>query len=233
MPLEIYPITFSMPLGLGGVNCYLLAAPDACLLVDTGLSRQRARLETELQRIGCLPDRLRLILLTHGDFDHTGNAAYLRRQTGAQIAIHPSDAPMLTRGDMFANRGKANPILSKLAALFSGFGRDERVQPDLELEEGFDLSSYGVDAKVLHIPGHSAGSIGLLTADGDLFCGDLLENTKTPALGAIISDSAAAVASFERIKALPLRTIYPGHGKPFSRAELLASEALSRSREGG
>jgi hydroxyacylglutathione hydrolase len=228
-PATIHPITFTMPLGMGSVNCYLLATPEACLLVDTGLSRQRAQLEAALRDAGCLPDRLRLILLTHGDFDHTGNAAYLRRQTGAQIAIHPADAPMLARGDMFANRGKPNPILSKLAALFSSFGRNERIQPDLDLEEGFDLNPYGLDARVLHIPGHSAGSVALLTAEGDLFCGDLLENNKTPALGAIISDSAAAVASFERLKSLPLRAIYPGHGKPFSRAELLASEALSRT----
>jgi hydroxyacylglutathione hydrolase len=227
MPLTIHPITFPMPLGLGSVNCYLLASPEACLLVDTGLSRQRAQLEGELQRLGCTPDKLRLILLTHGDFDHTGNAAYLRRQTGAKIAIHPADAEMLTKGNMFVNRGKANPVISKLAALFSGFGKNERTQPDLDLEEGFDLNPYGVDAKVLHIPGHSTGSVGLLTADGDLFCGDLLENTKTSSLGAIIADSAAAVASLERIRGLPLRTIYPGHGKPFSRAELLASEALS------
>jgi len=42
------------------------------------------------------------------------------------------------------------------------------------LEEGQPLSDVGLDASVLHLPGHSKGSIGILTASGDLFCGDLL-----------------------------------------------------------
>ena len=58
-----------------------------------------------------------------------------------------------------------------------GFGKSERFKPDFYIEEGYEFSEYGFDAKVLYIPGHSRGSIGILTAGGDLFCGDLLENT--------------------------------------------------------
>jgi glyoxylase-like metal-dependent hydrolase (beta-lactamase superfamily II) len=54
-------------------------------------------------------------------------------------------------------------------------------KPDLYIDEGYDFSGYGFDAKVLELPGHSKGSIGTLMTSGDLFCGDLLVNTDKPA----------------------------------------------------
>jgi glyoxylase-like metal-dependent hydrolase (beta-lactamase superfamily II) len=49
-----------------------------------------------------------------------------------------------------------------------------------------------------------------------LFCGDLLENTKGPALNALTDDSAAANASVAKLEALKIGTVYPGHGQPFA-----------------
>ena len=89
------------------------------------------------------------------------------------------------------------------------------------VDEGYDLSEYGLDAKVLHLPGHSKGSIGILTADGDLFCGDLFKNRDKPVLSSIMDDLAAAKASVEKLKVLKIRTVYPGHGKPFLMEELV------------
>ena len=75
---DIQTITLSMPYRLGTVNCYLLKTRDGFALVDTGSSNRRTELECELARAGCQLGDLKLIALTHGDFDHTGNAAYLR-----------------------------------------------------------------------------------------------------------------------------------------------------------
>jgi hydroxyacylglutathione hydrolase len=66
------------------------------------------------------------------------------------------------------------------------FSKSHRFRPDFYVEEGDDFSEYGFDAQVLLIRGHSKGSIGILTAGGDLFCGDLLENLKKPATNSII-----------------------------------------------
>ena len=79
----------------------------------------------------------------------------------------------------------------------------------------YDLSRYGSDAKVIHIPGHSKGSIGILTVGGDLICGDLLENTNKPSLNSTMDDLTAANISVEKLKSLKVNTVYPGHGKPF------------------
>jgi len=76
---------------------------------------------------------------------------------------------------------------------------------------------------VLSIRGHSKGSIGILTENGALFCGDLLENTKGPAENSIMDDRAACKASIEKLANLPVETVYPGHGAPFSMAQFDAS----------
>jgi glyoxylase-like metal-dependent hydrolase (beta-lactamase superfamily II) len=62
------------------VNCYLVKTPDGYILVDTGYSNQRIKIEKALDEEGVQPGNLKLILLTHGDFDHTGNSAYFREK---------------------------------------------------------------------------------------------------------------------------------------------------------
>ena len=201
---------------MGSVNCYLLRASEGFVLVDTGAPNARARLRRTLEDSGCLPGKLNLILITHGDFDHTGNAAQLRRALGGAIGMHADDARMAEIGDMFVNRSRPNAILRALVPLLIGFGKAERFSPDVLLEDGTAPAEYGLDARVIGLPGHSKGSIGILTADGDFFCGDLLESTKQPGLGSIIDDRQAALASLARLRELKIRMIYPGHGVPFS-----------------
>ena len=208
-------IRLTMPLKLGSVNCYLVQGSTGFALIDTGVSSRRADLDREIESAGCGPGCLQLIVLTHGDFDHSGNAAYLRAKHGARIAMHRDDVGMVERGDMFWNRKKTNIVIRMLAPLLFGFGRSGRFSPDLHVGDGSDLSEYGFEAQVVHIPGHSQGSIGVLTAAGDLFCGDLLENTDKPALGSLVDDHAAMQASVEQLGRLGIGTVYPGHGRPF------------------
>jgi len=219
MSEEITAIGVPMPFHLGNVNCYLICAEKTFFLVDTGAPAGRAFLEKELERLGVGRGNLRLIVLTHGDFDHTGSAAALRQKFGAQIVMHPDDAGMAETADMFWNRGKANWLVKKAIPALFGFGRRSRFSPDILASEGFDLSSYGLDARLLSLPGHSQGSIGLLTGSGDLFCGDLLMNEKGK-LSLGYGAPAGFAASIARVRTLPLRRIYPGHGQPFGPEEL-------------
>ncbi len=221
---EIRVITVPLPYKLGSVNCYLLESGAGYLLIDTGASNSRAELEKELARSGCEPGKLVLIVLTHGDFDHIGNCAYLREGFGAKLAMHRDDAGMAQQGDMFWNRKSGNTLQRSLAPILFRFPKSRRFTPDLFLEDGSDLSEYGFDAQVVLLPGHSKGSIGILTAGGELFCGDLLENGKKPALNAIMDDVVAAQASIEKLRGLGVGTVYPGHGRPFP-MELLVETA--------
>ena len=212
---RIRVISLSMPFRLGTVNCYLVETDTGFIVIDTGASNQRRELERELSSAGCLPGDLHLIVLTHGDFNHTGNAAYLRNSFGAKIAMHPDDAGMAQHGDMFLSRSSGNAIFRSLAPILFRFSESNRFEPDLYLRDGDNLSEYSFDAQIVSIAGHSRGSIGILTSDGDLFCGDLLENTKKPALNSLMDDAAACEASIEKLQGLEIATVYPGYGEPF------------------
>jgi hydroxyacylglutathione hydrolase len=91
----------------------------------------------------------------------------------------------------------------------------ETFAPDVLADDGCDLGQYGIDATIVHLPGHSPGSLGVLTAEGDLFCGDLLYNWRRPSVP-IIDDAAAHAASMRKLRGLRVTRVYPGHGKPFA-----------------
>lgn len=215
MPLDLKTITLQLPFHLGSVNCYLIRTASGFLLVDTGGKSARKDLDRQLEQAGCLPGTLDLVLLTHGDFDHCGNAAYLRSAYGTRIAMHPGDAGMVERGDMFLNRKKPNALVRALVPLLMGFAHADRFSPDVLLADGYDLTPHGLEAKVISLPGHSPGSIGILTAEGDFFCGDLYENMNGPVLNSIMDDPEAANNSIAYLLTMKICKVYPGHGRPF------------------
>jgi glyoxylase-like metal-dependent hydrolase (beta-lactamase superfamily II) len=213
----------------GGVNCYLLKAAKGFFLIDSGFAKNRAAIEADLQNSGCTPGNLNLIILTHGDFDHSGNCKYFREKFGAKIVMHPADCRMVKAGDLFCSR-KSNALMRGMGKLIlvvlnTQLKEEDRFTPDVCVEDGFDLSVFGLHAKVIHIPGHSFGSIGILSVAGDFFCGDLLENKKQPARNSLMPDKQAFNASIEKLKALKIGTTYPGHGEPFKFEQFLEAQS--------
>ena len=205
-----------------GVNCYLLKSEDNFLLIDTGFYFKRRAMDRELEKYGVRAENLKLIIITHADLDHTGGCCYLREKYGVKIAVHPEEARSAATGNMAANRGGGIGVFGKkVFSLFSIFIRSSRFEPDLNFEDGQDLSEYGFDAKVLHLPGHSRGSIGVLTGDGALFCGDLLANSRQPFKNKIVDNRLEMDASIERLKELDVKIIYPGHGNPFTMEDFI------------
>ena len=220
---KIKTISLLLPFKFGSVNCYLIENDSKYILIDTGSSKQRTQLEKELKNAGCKPGNLKLIVITHGDFDHTGNANYLRHKFASQIAMHQEDLGMAEHGDMFFNRKQPNILIRKIIPMLLGFGKGERFKPDIFIGAGNDLYQYGFDADIISIPGHSKGSIGILLDNGDLFCGDLLENTENPALNSIMDNIDAVKTSVEKLKRLKIKMVYPGHGQAFSMQQLVSS----------
>ncbi len=210
---DYYPIKF------GWVNCYLIKTEGGYILIDTGFPRKRKQLEKALEEVGCSSSNLKLIIATHGDFDHTGNCDYLREKYKTKIAMHAHDSGMVEHGDMLWGRKMRNlftrMILKVLLLLFRA-GKFRKFKPDIFLEEGYDLSSFGLKAKVIHLPGHSKGSIGILTSSGNLFCGDLFMNTgKKPGKSSLVDNSIELDASVTKLKNYNFFNVYPGHGSSF------------------
>ncbi len=81
----------------------------------------------------------------------------------------------------------------------------------------------GLPLTIVSLPGHTADNIGLVTDDGELFCGDAAMNG-FPSVGRNIiwiEDMAAYRRSWDAMIALPAETIYPSHGKPFPTSDLV------------
>jgi hydroxyacylglutathione hydrolase len=226
-------------IGFAGVNAYLVAARDGFVLVDTGKPESRAELIARLERAGCRHGDLRLIVLTHGDYDHAGNAACLREKYDAEVAMHAGDAGRVESADWSLGmkpRPDRFPLLFRAVAAVVRPGPFDVFTPDVLVEDGDSLGSAGLDATVVHLPGHTRGSIGVLTAWGELFCGDLMDSMLgRPSLEFFIDDMAAAEASLARLRGLGVGRVYPGHGKPFMLEHTHSKRAgrrRSRARRG-
>lgn len=229
-------MTDIIKINLGGVNSYLVKTEQGFILFDTGgplildkqFSDRQEELQKKLDTAGCTDSKLKLIILTHGDYDHTWNAAYLKTSYNAQIAMHANDRRLVenptmenwTEGFQYRPlafrlafrllRKKIEKLTVKMLNVFTPF------TPDCLLNDGFDLSIYGLDAAVIHIPGHTNGSIAVLTKDGSLISGDIYSNNKKPKPADNAVDFAQLAASVKRLKGFPIKTVYPGHGEPFN-----------------
>jgi glyoxylase-like metal-dependent hydrolase (beta-lactamase superfamily II) len=211
---------------LSFVNAYVVKAKEGFVLIDTGLSSQWRKLEKELISAGCLPDKLKLVILTHGDADHAGNAKNLQEKYHVKIAMHKDDYAIIETS--FSGKRKVKPLAMKIMFGVVSVVRKlrknninlSRFKPDIWLQDGQSLQKYGFHASVVHIPGHTKGSIAIVMDHGDLFAGDTLVNARKPQAATIIENEAELKESIEKLRKLRIRTVYPGHGRPFSMESL-------------
>ncbi len=154
-------------------NCYLLRG-EKPVLVDTGAPGDLSRILAGLQANGVAPKDLALILLTHGHSDHAGCAAELRRRSGAQIALQAGDVPLVRAG-----RNGVIAVQDWLGRVLRPFVNEEfeAFEPDLVFQEGIALEPYGLRGRVLPTPGHTAGSVSVVLANGEALIGDVLRGS--------------------------------------------------------
>jgi glyoxylase-like metal-dependent hydrolase (beta-lactamase superfamily II) len=82
--------------GVSGANSFLVIADEGVAVIDTGLPGNEKKIVEYAKKVGVEPGKLRYIILTHPDLDHSGSAAKLKGLTGAKVAIHEADAPRLS-----------------------------------------------------------------------------------------------------------------------------------------
>ncbi len=198
-------------------NCHLLwdAAGDA-VVVDPG--GDAGDILGELERRGL---KLRVILNTHGHVDHVGANAGLHAATGAPVAIHPADAPML-----------GSELLCGAAWLGMEF---EPHQPDVLLADGGAAGFGPMTFEVRHTPGHSPGSCILVDhAQGEVFSGDLVFRGSVGRWDLPGGNRDDLLRSLrEKLVTLPPHyRIHPGHGESTTvGAEIVSNPYLQGMRD--
>lgn len=222
-------------INLDGVNCYLGKSEQGFVLFDTGghitmdkaFTNRQDALVKELESQGCKPGNLKAIILTHGDNDHVANAAFLREKYQTVIAMHEADVELVSNLtiEKMMESFQFSSIVFKMMFLFLNkiirriaaktLEDYKEFKPDVLLKEGDSLSDYGFYAKVIYLPGHTAGSIGILTKEGELISGDTFANMKKPSLAPNALDFKQLKASVKKLKTMNIKKIYPGHGEPF------------------
>lgn len=195
----------------GNGNCYIISNGENAVLVDTHMKKYREKIIK-----ACKPYNISLIILTHGHFDHVQNAEFLSEMLNAPIAMHKSDISLIP--DNMTQTLHAHTLLGKvvLFASIKGFNSDNlpKFTPSVFLKEGDTLDDYKISAKIIELPGHTDGSIGIDIEETDLIVGDALMNMFYPTVSMLYHDKSAMLQSAEKISNLGDRTIYFGHGKP-------------------
>jgi glyoxylase-like metal-dependent hydrolase (beta-lactamase superfamily II) len=204
------------------VNTYLLRG-ERSVLVDAGFPADAAAIREALARYSLLPHDLALLFITHGHYDHFGSAAALQSGSAVPVSIHPAEADRLIAG-------VTTPVevLTTTGYVISALPTDARpavpVTPTVLLAGGETLRAYGVNAQVLHTPGHTAGSLSLLIDGmaiiGDLLAGSLLYPNQPdyPFFIDAQADQPHILSSLRRLLDAGAHTFFPGHGLPFDRA---------------
>ena len=150
-------IITTLPVGMIQTNCYIAGCSETKegVIIDPGGNPERILAEVERQGLS-----IKYVLNTHAHFDHTDANGAIVQATGAPLALHPQDLPLLK-----ASGG---------AAMF-GMQADTSPLPDLELQDGDELEVGTLRFKVLHTPGHTPGHVCFYEqAEGVLFDGDVL-----------------------------------------------------------
>ncbi len=195
----------------GNGNCYIIENGVDGILVDTG---KREYVNRVIE--ACKSYHVKLIVLTHAHFDHAENAAQISNTLGIPIGMNEKDCDLIqsnTNQALSAKTFLGKIVLSASLKEFSVRTMQE-FQPDVLLNDGDSLADYGVNAKIIVLPGHTKGSIGIDVDDTHLIVGDALMNMFYPTVSMLYYSQKDMLDSARKISGLGNRTIYFGHGKP-------------------
>jgi glyoxylase-like metal-dependent hydrolase (beta-lactamase superfamily II) len=220
------------PVRLGGVNIYLIQTERGHILVDAGMPNAGAKLDQAFTKAGVDPKSVQLIVLTHGHLDHIGSVAYAKQITGGKVLCHRSLAASLQASKIEKAVPQTRNLGIRLMNALSNLLKFEGVEPDIVMDDEYNLGAYGIAGKIVHTPGHSASSISIVLDNGETLIGDLVreEGGGEIGLGAFYDDKPLLLESLEKVAALEPTTIYLSHGDRIDHATLV--EVIRASRKG-
>ena len=200
-----------------GSRSTVLVEDGRAVLVDTGLQGSINPIRSSLKQLGISLDSIDAVVITHAHPDHCGglgevvagrNITVVAHQEDAEVISGTKTAPNPLQNEFFARM--AEPVLPKLMGRF--------VPVDLHIEDG-QIIPFGTEIRVVHLPGHTAGSIGLhLPSKRVIIVGDALQykfsRKLSPPSHRVTQDSEKALRSLEKLLDLDFDIICFSHFPP-------------------
>lgn len=196
------------------LNSYLWLGNSGVTIFDTGWESSASIIEAALLELGRRPSDVERVILSHFHDDHAGAAAEISGWSDSEIVCSVVEAPVI--------RGSADGPLPRFTAaeraIHAEPTRPPRAQPcrvDTEVVDG-DTLAFAGGAHVLHVPGHTPGSIALHIPDLDLvLTGDsVAEFNGQVVLGVFNVDRHETALSAHKIASTGASAAGFGHGEP-------------------
>jgi hydroxyacylglutathione hydrolase len=196
---------------------YIIQQDNNFIIVDTGMKGHAEKSILKLQEFGIRPGALKLIILTHTHYDHSGGAQRIRKWSGAALAVHSSEAEYLQNG--YTPLPKGSLLLTRF---ISWLGRKSNyrqayyppVIADVIFEDQLDLVPYGIDGKVIPTPGHTKGSASVILDNHKAIVGDTLFGIRKGSVFPVFADNITELyKSWEKLIRCGCTIFFPGHGK--------------------
>ena len=211
----VHPISCGFGIG------FLIENSNGLYLIDTGSPGYHEQVLRKMKALA--RNDLKLILITHAHYDHYGNASALREQTSAKIAVHHFDAEsMLFAQSPLGSSRRYGFLFPPVQFILNKINSILPTTADILLEDGDSLQEYGLDAKVLHTPGHTTGHCCFIIEDGIAFAGDLIGRRPRTHLQNLLATNWQQIpGSIQKLKKEKPNLIYTGHSiTPISNEDL-------------
>lgn len=160
---------------MGITRCYVIQ-DKGTIMVDSGPPDKLSTFIKAMKKASIDPKQIKLIVHTHGHWDHIASAKAIKETTGAQIAMHEPDKEWLEKSLNRLPPGVTTwgRIMMSLTSRYMRSSNIPATTVDIVLHgEEFSLLPFGIPGKVLFTPGHTMGSVSILLETGDAFVGDL------------------------------------------------------------
>ena len=216
-----------------GARVTLLARDGEALLVDTGLKGSSGAIESALDEIDLSLDQIRRVVLTHYHPDHSGGLSELVAGRKMRVAVHRAEADIIAGGEPLPNPMQ-NKLLAKVTQPVMETLMGDPVPVDDRLDDG-DVIPFATEVRVVHLPGHTAGSIALyLPSEKIIIVGDALQyklaHKLSPPAPNVTQRPYEAMKSLAKLLKLNFDTICFSHYPPLREGSYAALRVLIEQR---
>ncbi len=215
----------------GRSNVFIVSNNKLTILVDTGPAFIGKWLMKKLDQLSI--SSIDYLILTHTHFDHAANAKLIQDKFGAKVIVQANEAGMLLTGDSPIPAG-INFLTSWLAGNLGRYLQKMVVykscKADVVVDDEFDFSTSGINARIIHTPGHSAGSQSLIVDNEIALVGDTLFGTYPGSCFPPFADHVSdLLESWERLLETGCNLFLPSHGRARTR-EMVESGLLKKRK---